>query len=134
MQVAISQAADVTSLAHRIIWLSQPYDIEGRQALASIGVSVGPGDGISPDQICNADLALIAPGGDGRSRFFERGMDAQMQAAARECACEALAGRVRAHQPVADLASNEISGLEALTAAPPRKAWFAQHVHAEESV
>src|SRR5205085_6177011 len=62
MQVAISQAADVTSLAHRIIdVLSQPYDIEGRQAVigTSIGVSVGPGDGISPDQILrNADLVL----------------------------------------------------------------------------
>ena len=124
MQVAISQAADATSLAQRIIEvLSQPYDIEGRQAVigASIGVSVGPGDGISPDQILrNADLALYRAKGDGRGmfRFFERGMDAQMQARrALECDLrKALAGGEFElyYQPVVDLASNEISGLEAL--------------------
>jgi diguanylate cyclase (GGDEF)-like protein len=124
MQVAISQAADATSLAQRIIdVLSQPYDIEGRQAVigTSIGVSVGPGDGISPDQILrNADLALYRAKGDGRGmfRFFERGMDAQMQARrALECDLrKALAGGEFElyYQPVVDLASNEISGLEAL--------------------
>jgi len=124
MQVAISQAADATSLAQRIIdVLSQPYDIEGRQAVigTSIGVSVGPGDGISPDQILrNADLALYRAKGDGRGmfRFFERGMDAQMQARrALECDLRtALAGGEFElyYQPVVDLASNEISGLEAL--------------------
>jgi predicted signal transduction protein with EAL and GGDEF domain len=103
--------------------LSQPYDIEGRQAVigTSIGVSVGPGDGISPDQILrNADLALYRAKGDGRGmfRFFERGMDAQMQARrALECDLrKALAGGEFElyYQPVVDLASNEISGLEAL--------------------
>ena len=124
MQVAISQPADATSLAQRIIdVLSQPYDIEGQQAVigTSIGVSVGPGDGISPDQILrNADLALYRAKGDGRGmfRFFERGMDAQMQARrALECDLrKALAGGEFElyYQPVVDLASNEISGLEAL--------------------
>ena len=124
VQVTLSQAADVTSQAQRIIAvMSRPYDIEGQQAVigTSIGVSVGPGDGISPDQILrNADLALYRAKGDGRGmfRFFERGMDAQMQARrALECDLrKALAGGEFElyYQPVVDLASNEISGLEAL--------------------
>jgi diguanylate cyclase (GGDEF)-like protein len=124
MQVAISQPADATSLAHRIIEvLSNPYDIEGHQAVigTSIGISVGPGDGASPDQILrNADLALYRAKADGRGtlRFFEQEMDAQMQAR-RVLECDlrkALAcGEFELHyQPVVDLASNRIASLEAL--------------------
>ena len=48
----------------------------------SVGIAVGPADGISPDQLIrNADLALYRAKGDGRGtfRFFEPEMDAQMQ-------------------------------------------------------
>jgi diguanylate cyclase (GGDEF)-like protein/PAS domain S-box-containing protein len=124
VQVAISQPADATSLAHRIISaVSEPYDIDGHQVVigASIGIAVGPGDGVSPDQIIrNADLALYRAKGDGRStlRFFEPEMDAQMQERrALECDLrKALpAGEFELYyQPVVDLKSNEISGFEAL--------------------
>ena len=124
VQVAISQPADATSLAHRIISaVSEPYDIDGHQVVigASIGIAVGPGDGVSPEQIIrNADLALYRAKGDGRStlRFFEPEMDAQMQER-RTLECDLrkalLAGEFELYyQPVVDLASNEISGFEAL--------------------
>jgi diguanylate cyclase (GGDEF)-like protein len=124
VQVGISQPADATSLAHRIISaVSEPYDIDGHQVVigASVGIAVGPGDGVSPEQIIrNADLALYRAKGDGRStlRFFEPEMDAQMQERrALECDLRKalLSGEFELYyQPVVDLASNEISGFEAL--------------------
>ena len=84
-QAPIADPADATSLAQRIIaQLSEPYDIDGHQAVigASIGIAVGPGDGLSPDKLLrNADLALYRAKGDGRGtfRFFEPAMDLQMQ-------------------------------------------------------
>jgi predicted signal transduction protein with EAL and GGDEF domain len=124
MQHGVTQPADATSLAHRIIEvLSQPYEIEGQQAVisTSIGISMGPADGISPNQILrNADLALYRAKGDGRGvfRFFEREMDAQMQAR-RTLECDLrralIAGEFELHyQPVVDLASNQITSFEAL--------------------
>ena len=124
VQAAISQPADATSLAHRIISaVSEPYDIDGHQVVigASIGIAVGPGDGVSPEQIIrNADLALYRAKGDGRStlRFFEPEMDAQMQerrVLEWDLRKALLAGEFELYyQPVVDLASSEISGFEAL--------------------
>jgi diguanylate cyclase (GGDEF)-like protein len=124
VQVGIAQPADATSLAQRIIAVvSEPYDIEGHQVVvgASVGIAIGPNDGTSPEQIIrNADLALYRAKDDGRGtyRFFEPEMDAQMQAR-RELESDlrkALAAcEFQLHyQPVVDLASNEISGFEAL--------------------
>ena len=68
----------------------------------------------------NADLALYRAKGDGRGtfRFFEPEMDAQMQArrAMEHDLRKALpAGEFELYyQPVVNLASNEISGFEAL--------------------
>src|SRR6266487_1089953 len=84
VQSAIADPADATSLAQRVIRLmSEPYDLDGQQAVigASIGIAVGPGDGSSADKLLrNADLALYRAKGDGRGtfRFFEPGMDLQM--------------------------------------------------------
>ena len=53
VQAPIADPADATSLAQRIIRLmSEPYDIDGHQAVigASIGIAVGPGDGIDARQ------------------------------------------------------------------------------------
>jgi|GEM_PF-802072 len=124
MQVAISQISDATSLAQRIIdTLSRPYDIEGQQAVigTSVGISVGPVDGECPEQILrNADLALYRAKSDGRGtyRFFERDMDAQMQAR-RALECDLRKALARGefelyYQPVVDLASNRMSSVEAL--------------------
>jgi diguanylate cyclase (GGDEF)-like protein len=124
VQAPISDPADATSLAQRIIRLmSEPYDIDGHQAVigASIGIAVGPGDGLRPDRLLrNADLALYRAKGDGRGtfRFFEPAMDQQMQT--RRIMEQDLRKALPAgefelyYQPVVNLAHNEISGFEAL--------------------
>ncbi|KRR24705.1 diguanylate cyclase [Bradyrhizobium lablabi] len=124
VQAAIADPADATSLAQRAIdALSEPYDIDGQQAVigVSIGISVGPGDGSNPDKLLrNADLALYRAKSDGRGtfRFFEPAMDLQMQTRRimEQDLRKALpAGEFELHyQPVVNLASKEISGFEAL--------------------
>ena len=102
---------------------ASPTMIDGHQVVigTSVGIAVGPPDGATPDQLMrNADLALYRAKGDGRGtfRFFEPEMDAQMQArrAMEYDLRKALAaGEFELHyQPVVNLASNEISGFEAL--------------------
>jgi diguanylate cyclase (GGDEF)-like protein len=124
VQAAIADPADATSLAQGVIGLlSEPYDIDGQQAVigVSIGISVGPGDGASPDKLLrNADLALYRAKSDGRGtfRFFEPAMDLQMQTrrVMEQDLRKALpAGEFELYyQPVVNLASKEISGFEAL--------------------
>jgi diguanylate cyclase (GGDEF)-like protein/PAS domain S-box-containing protein len=124
VQTAITQPADATALAHRVIEsVSAPYVIEGQQVVigTSVGIAVGPSDGTTPDQLIrNADLALYRAKGDGRGtyRFFEREMDAQMQVrrTIEYDLRKALAAREFElhYQPIVNLASNEVSGFEAL--------------------
>jgi diguanylate cyclase (GGDEF)-like protein len=124
VQVGLSDASDATALAPRLIEaLSEPYEIDGHQVIigTSIGIAVGPVDGMGPDRLIrNADLALYRAKGEGRGtfRFFEPEMDAQMQArrAMEYDLRKALAaGEFELHyQPVVNLASNEITGFEAL--------------------
>ena len=124
VQVAINAPAEATSLAERLIRIvSEPYDVDGHQVVigVSVGIAVGPSDGLIPDEIMrNADLALYRAKDDGRGafRFFEPEMDAQMQAR-RVLECD-LRKALPAnqfelyYQPVVDLATNDISGFEAL--------------------
>jgi diguanylate cyclase (GGDEF)-like protein len=124
VQATIADPAAATSLAQGVIdALSEPYDIDGQQAVigVSIGISVGPGDGSNPDKLLrNADLALYRAKSDGRGtfRFFEPAMDLQMQTrrVMEQDLRKALpAGEFELHyQPVVNLASKEISGFEAL--------------------
>ncbi|KRQ93427.1 EAL domain-containing protein [Bradyrhizobium valentinum] len=124
VQAMIADPADATSLAQRVIdALSEPYDIDGQQAVigVSIGISVGPGDGSNPDKLLrNADLALYRAKSDGRGtfRFFEPAMDLQMQTRRimeQELRRALPRGEFELHyQPVVNLASKEISGFEAL--------------------
>jgi predicted signal transduction protein with EAL and GGDEF domain len=124
VQAPIADPADATALAQRIIErMSEPYDLDGHQAVigASIGIAVGPGDGLRPDRLLrNADLALYRAKGEGRGtfRFFEPAMDLQMQT--RRIMEQDLRKALPAgefelyYQPVINLASNAISGFEAL--------------------
>src|SRR3984957_8865893 len=124
VQAPIADPAEATSLAQRIIsQLSEPYDIDGHQILigASIGIAVGPGDGLHPDKLLrNADLALYRAKDDGRGtfRFFEPVMDLQMQT--RRIMEQDLRKALPAgefelyYQPVVNLASHTVSGFEAL--------------------
>jgi diguanylate cyclase (GGDEF)-like protein len=124
VQAPIADPADATVLAQLIIEsMSAPFELDGHQAVigASIGIAVGPNDGLRPDRLLrNADLALYRAKGDGRStfRFFEPAMDLQMQTrrAMEQDLRKALpAGEFELYyQPVVNLASSEISGFEAL--------------------
>jgi diguanylate cyclase (GGDEF)-like protein len=124
VQAPITDPAQATSLAQDVIRLiGEPFDIDGHQSVigTSIGIAVGPGDGLTPDRLLrNADLALYRAKGDGRGmfRFFEPAMDLQMQT--RRTMEQDLRRALPAgefelyYQPVVNLASNEISGFEAL--------------------
>jgi predicted signal transduction protein with EAL and GGDEF domain len=113
-----------TALATRIIAaIAAPFDLGNHQVTVgtSIGIAVYPADGDSPDQLLkNADLALNRAKNEGRGvhRFFEVDMDRQMQArsALQLDLRTALAeGQFELHyQPLVNLESNAISGLEAL--------------------
>jgi diguanylate cyclase (GGDEF)-like protein len=120
----VADPTDATTLAQRIIGaMSEPFDIDGHQTAigASVGIAVGPGDGLTPEELLrNADLALYRAKRDGRGtfRFFEPGMDLQMQARRimEQDLRKALPAREFElyYQPIINLANNEISGFEAL--------------------
>jgi diguanylate cyclase (GGDEF)-like protein len=124
VQAPITDPSEATSLAQRFITsMSEPFDIDGHQAVigASVGIAVGPGDGLRPDKLLrNADLALYRAKGDGRGtfRFFEPAMDLQMQTrrvVELDLRKALPAGEFELYyQPAVNLASNEISGFEAL--------------------
>jgi diguanylate cyclase (GGDEF)-like protein len=124
VQVAGEQPVAATSLALRILEaMSTPCEIDGQHLVvgASIGIAVSPGDGNDADQLIkNADLALHRAKNEGRAtyRFFESGMDADMQQRCRlqtDLRHALASGQFEIHyQPVVNLARNEICGLEAL--------------------
>jgi diguanylate cyclase (GGDEF)-like protein/PAS domain S-box-containing protein len=124
VQAPIKDPSEATSLAQNIIrLLGEPFEIDGHQAVigVSIGIAVGPGDGLRPDRLLrNADLALYRAKGDGRGIFcfFQPAMDLQMQTRRlmeQDLRKALLAGEFELYyQPVVNLASNEISGFEAL--------------------
>jgi len=124
IQSAIEQPTDAAYLAARIIEsIGKPYDIDGHQCIIGIsaGIAIGPTDGDQADTLVrNADLALYNVKGSKRGtfRFFERRMDAEMQArrSMENDLRKALpAGELELYyQPIVDLKSHEIGGFEAL--------------------
>ena len=124
LQVGLTHESDATRLAERVIQaISAPYEIDGHQVVTgtSVGIAVAPADGVVADQLVkNADLALYRAKGSGRStfRFFEKGMDAELQqrrVLEQQLRKALAAGEFELHyQPCVDLASGKINGLEAL--------------------
>lgn len=124
VQVPIAEAAEASLLAQRIIAaISEPFDLDGHRAAigTSVGIATNPGEERSADKLLrNADLALYRAKDHGRGtfRFFEPAMDLQVQT--RRVMEQDLRRALPAgefelyYQPVVDLASNEISGFEAL--------------------
>ncbi len=124
VQVALAQIEDASALAQRVIAaISEPYDIDGHMVVigTSIGIAVAPTDGTNADQLMkNADLALYRAKADGRAtlRFFEPGMDAQVQERReleRDLRKALASGEFELHyQPIVDLNSDRINAFEAL--------------------
>ncbi len=119
-----SSPEDAALLAARMLEsLSAPYECAGHEVEtgASIGIAMFPSDGNDPDQLLkNADLALDGAKTDGRGtyRFFEYAMNTRMQMR-RELERD-LRKALKSYnfqleyQPLLDLATNEVSGCEAL--------------------
>jgi diguanylate cyclase (GGDEF)-like protein len=124
LQFGAAQPGGATNLATRIIdVLAKPHEIDGKQVMsgASLGLAVAPADGRDPDQLLKyADLALYRAKGDGRGvcRFFEAEMDRSMhQRRQLELDLRDALGKGQFelhYQPILDLSSNEVRGLEAL--------------------
>ena len=124
VQVRITESAEAATLAQRVIEaVSNPYDIDGHQAVigASVGIAMGPDDGHNPEQLVrNADLGLYRAKNDGRGTFwfFEPEMNEQMLARhvlEKDMRKALTAGEFELYyQPMVKLESGEISGFEAL--------------------
>jgi diguanylate cyclase (GGDEF)-like protein/PAS domain S-box-containing protein len=128
-EFAVILAADlspkeVSGFAARLIGaLSEPYDIDGNEAVigASIGIALSPGDGATSEELMrNADMALYRAKQDGRGvhRFFERDMDLQAQKR-REMELDLRRAFANDefelhYQPLVDIKTDKISGFEAL--------------------
>jgi diguanylate cyclase (GGDEF)-like protein len=124
LQAAVDNPQQAALLAQRLIGaLCAPYDICGHHV--DIGVSIGIsgvfGEAESSDALLkNADLALYRAKLDGRGtwRFFEPEMDAHMQTRRRlelDLRQAVAAEQFEMHyQPVVDLRTGQVSGLEAL--------------------
>ncbi len=115
---------DAAKVADRIIKaIGAPMFIGGQQIEigASVGIAVGPGDGVKTDTLVkNADLALYKAKSEGRStyHFFESGMDAQLQQrrsieAGLRLALQRSELRL-VYQPLLGLAENRVTCVEAL--------------------
>src|SRR5262249_49459504 len=119
-----ARPTDATELAARLIdAIAEPFDVAGHQVVigTSIGIAIAPTDGYEPDQLLrNADMALYRAKEDGRGtyHFFQREMDAEMQArrVLELDLRKALSGGQLElyYEPLIDITTNEISGFEAL--------------------
>ncbi len=114
--------------------LSHPYSIDGQRVVigASVGIAVAPEHGTSSEELIrNADLALYAAkdGGRGRYHFYAEDLHAEAEARSQleEDLRDAVArGEMQMHyQPVVSMATDRISGFEALMRwQHPVKGWI----------
>jgi diguanylate cyclase (GGDEF)-like protein len=124
LQCEVESPSAISDLAQRLLTaISEPYDIGGHMVLVgvSIGIAVAPGDGTDADRLLkSADMALYRAKADGKGsfRFFEAEMDARLQARRRleiDLRGALRGSELQVHyQPLIDLATGAVSGLEAL--------------------
>jgi diguanylate cyclase (GGDEF)-like protein len=120
----VTDAEDAARLARRLIdAILEPVTIEGQEinTALSIGIAIAPVDGIDGDQLMRcADLALYRAKAEGRNtfRFYEPEMTARIQARRSlelDLRRALVAGEFSlAYQPQVSLATNELTGMEAL--------------------
>jgi diguanylate cyclase (GGDEF)-like protein/PAS domain S-box-containing protein len=102
--------------------LQEPYATDGEQVCvsASVGIAVSTGGDDAASLLRNADLAMYRAKGDGKGRFeiYQAGMHAMVvdRVALKADMRRALdAGEFEPHyQPIVDLATGRITGVEAL--------------------
>lgn len=124
VQVGMNQPEDASKLAERICKIiKRPFVINGQQVIvgACIGISIAPADGEAPDMLLkNADMALYSAKcqGSGSFSFFETGMISDLNTRREMETGLRIAldrGQFELHyQPLQNLVTGEISGLEAL--------------------
>jgi len=134
IQSPIDDATDAARLAQRIRdEIGRPFDLGGVQAVcnASIGIALAPADATEPEALLKqADMALYGAKAEGRGvyRFFQPEMDARMRLrhAIEQDLRDAIAvdGFRLHYQPVVDIASGEVTGLEALLRWPHKERGF----------
>ncbi len=124
VQVGAEQPQGARTLAERIIeTVSEPYQLQGHQVVigVSVGIALAPADGADATGLSKAaDMALHRAKDDGRGiyRFYERAMDAEMQARrALELDLREAIDKAQFelfYQPQFNLETSAISGFEAL--------------------
>jgi diguanylate cyclase (GGDEF)-like protein len=124
VQIGVNSRDDINEVVLPLFEaIRQPYDCLGHRITtdASIGIAFAPTDGSSRDELLrHADLAMYSAKAGGRRtfRFFEPAMDegAKARRALEQDLRAAMAeGGLELHyQPIVDIASNQVSGCEAL--------------------
>jgi diguanylate cyclase (GGDEF)-like protein/PAS domain S-box-containing protein len=128
IQSGLARPEDAVLLCRRLLeGIGDPYLLDGHSVVigATIGIAMAPGDGDDAEKLLkNADMALSRAKNDSRGTFsfFESGMDARAQSRRKTeiDLRDAIQNDVlRPHyQPLIDLASGRITGLEALVRWP----------------
>jgi diguanylate cyclase (GGDEF)-like protein/PAS domain S-box-containing protein len=128
VQSGLTRPEDAVLLARRLLEvIGEPYLLDGHSVVigASIGIAMAPGDGDESEKLLkNADMALSRAKNDSRGTFsfFEAEMDARAQSR-RKIEID-LRGAIQNdvlrpyYQPLIDLATGRITGLEALVRWP----------------
>ncbi len=128
VQGGVMRPEDAVLLARRILdAIGEPYLLEGHSVVigASIGIAMSPGDGEDSEKLLkSADMALSRAKSDfrGTFSFFEAEMDARAQSR-RKIEIDLRdaiqnEGLQPYYQPLVDLTSGRITGLEALVRWP----------------
>jgi diguanylate cyclase (GGDEF)-like protein len=124
LQTVLRRPGEAATLAARILKsLSRPYEVDGRSILvaATVGIAVAPRDGCAAEELFKkSDVALYRGKAEARGtfRFFEKGMDDELQ---RRRIIEAeLRSALKNqefelyYQPILTVADGSIDGFEAL--------------------
>ena len=128
VQSGVSRPEDAALLAKRVLEaLGEPYLLDGHSVVigASIGIAISPGDGEEPEKLLkSADMALSRAKSEfrGTFSFFEAEMDARAQSRRKietDLRDAIQNDGLRAYyQPLVDLSTGCITGLEALVRWP----------------